>query len=274
FFIIFFLLFSFTGLLFVDNFYAEDNVSIGTTDRVIHSLRIITYNIHQYWSNEEAKLISNKLLTLFQSINPDIIGLQETWDSYSTNETFNVKWFASKLNMSYLQFSGIETSYLHGLGLLSKYPFINKNYLIIKDSETVFTRTLIWGQIMTPIGNITVFNTHLDTFPSQANQINQTHTIYNVTKNYSNVILIGDLNIPDSIFFEPYRFITEKYEDTWIASGHKTYEGRTWPSDSPLLRVDYILVQDKSWMVVKNTTRTIGDASYSDHLGITTEITI
>ncbi|OLS22196.1 MAG: hypothetical protein HeimC3_32000 [Candidatus Heimdallarchaeota archaeon LC_3] len=262
------------GPLLLDNFYAEINVDINSISEPKQSLRIVTFNIHQYWSQEDADLFANKFLSLFKSINPDIIGLQESWDSYSSNETFNVAWFAIKLNMYYLKFAGSNSSYLHGLGILSRYPFIDSNYLILKDSDTIFTRTLIWGQITTPVGNITVFNTHLDTFPSQPNQINQTRVIYNVTKNYSNAILLGDLNIPDSLFLESYRFITEKYEDAWVASGHKTYEGRTWPSDLPLLRVDYILLQGRHWLIVKNTTRTLGDVSYSDHLGLTTEITL
>jgi endonuclease/exonuclease/phosphatase family metal-dependent hydrolase len=52
------------------------------------------------------------------------------------------------------------------------------------------------------------------------------------------------------------------------ASGKNSFEGRTWPSNSPFLRVDYVWLSKNDWQVQKGSGKLLGNTTYSDHLGL------
>jgi endonuclease/exonuclease/phosphatase family metal-dependent hydrolase len=260
-------------ILLIDNFYAQQNTHLKLIDQDSTSIRVFTFNIHQFWPQQESEIYAFKFLDLFLSLDADIIGLQEAFGASNGSFSFDVSWFASQLNMSYYQAPGSSSSSFHGLAILSRFPLANENFSILKHSDTIFSRVLIWVTVLTPSGNFTVFNTHLDTLPNQANQINQTNAILDIADDYSLALLLGDFNTPDFFFIEPYRILAESFDDVWVASKN-TFEGRTWPSDHPFIRVDYIFVQGVGWKVVKDSTQLIGDSSFSDHLGVLTGLVL
>ena len=222
-------------------------------------------NTHQYWDNKDLLENLNKFRDLILAEEIVIIGMQEIWVD-------NVSYLAKELNMYYFTNTITQENTFHGIALLSKYPMLESNSLVLND--TALNGELIETTIKYANENITVYVTHLDTPTNYIAQLNEVKQILKITKNKPNTLLLCDCNAPDTIFLESYRLLTEQFEDGWIASGKSTFEGRTWPSNSPFLRVDYVWLSKEGWSVLKGSGRTFGTTGDSDHLGVKVTIAL
>lgn len=247
--------------LLIDNWYATTNTTIGTFSNSDQSLQLATFNIHQFWSEQDSSAYLQKFRDLIKSENIDIIGLQEMWQG-------NASYIANELNMYYFNTSDSHQDSFYGLALLSKFPILETQTFVFNSSSANFIRAMIWAKININNKNISVYVTHLDTPASYFSQVNQAKKILDVIDTKADSVLLCDCNAPDTVFLETYRLLTEHFEDSWIASGKKTFEGRTWPSDNPFLRVDYVWLSNNGWLVQENSGKILGSSSYSDHLGV------
>ena len=80
-------------------------------------------------------------------------------------------------------------------------------------------------------------------------------------------ILTGDMNADFSAkdVFEP---LLEKFDDAWSIAGEGS--GLTFPCINPYIRIDYILVNKKSSIQVKNAF--LINTQVSDHLPVIADI--
>lgn len=248
-------------VLLCDNLYAQNNTHIDTLYTSENTLTFATFNIHQFWDEQDILPNLHNLSNLIKSETIDIIGLQEMWQG-------NVRYLAQELNMSYFTTSDTQDDTFHGLSLLSKFPILDTHTFVFDSASTNFLRAMIWATISYKNDNITVYITHLDTPASYFSQLQQARNILDTVNSVSPTVLLCDCNAPDTVFLESYRLLTEHFEDGWVASGKRTFEGRTWPSDNPFLRVDYVWLSKNTWIVQENSGKTFGNNSYSDHLGL------
>lgn len=84
---------------------------------------------------------------------------------------------------------------------------------------------------------------------------------------------MGDFNTP-VVFYDPaYVKLTKAMNDGFIGSGKNIFQGNTWPSKNPVLRVDYIFVSD-GITIIEGSGSVLGEPENSDHLGVYIEISI
>ncbi|TXT62426.1 MAG: conserved membrane protein of unknown function [Promethearchaeota archaeon] len=219
------------------------------------TLKIMTYNIQQGVDGDGEKAY-DKQLEIIKSIDPDILGLQESDTArISGGNSDVVRYFASKLPGYYYSFYGPRTvTGTYGAAILSKYP--------IKNAQTFFTYSNIdeigTTQVVISAGiDFNVFVNH----PAGNDDAKLAHMTELMTRvNAStNVISMGDFNTRENSTF--YNMSVATLRDTW----------RFDNPDTPMPdRIDYIFV---------STTFTINDTgvitmpqSYSDHDTYWTEI--
>ncbi|MFX1255172.1 MAG: endonuclease/exonuclease/phosphatase family protein [Promethearchaeota archaeon] len=246
---------------FVNFVHSRVSIKVTTVDSAENPIKLLTYNIFEY--------SLDKILPVLQEANADIIALQETYYSV-LNETpiDGVVWLANKLDYYYYLDENNRTE-IYGVSLLSRWPIIDQ-YNIELDYQS---RTALVGIIDSPIGSIPVMATHLSQpyyFSDRMSQINQ---IVEESRNYSEMIIMGDFNTPDVILDEGYRILTQEFSDGWIASGNLAIKGRTWPANAPFLRIDYIWLKG-DWKVIKFSAKLYGNPENSDHKGVYLEVTL
>ena len=121
--------------------------------------------------------------------------------------------------------------------------------------------------------NFSVYNTHLDYRADPPKGFNETMRAIQVREMLSIInfkyptILTGDMNADFSAkdVFEP---LLEKFDDAWSIAGEGS--GLTFPCINPYIRIDYILVNKKSSIQVKNAF--LIDTQVSDHLPVIADI--
>ena len=230
-------------LLLVFNFCAE-NKNITTSGNSIQlgtesTLDIITWNIEQFPKNN---LTVSYLAELIDSMNVDIIAMQEIWGDGASVSFENLKtkldgWDGSR------ESSGLAYLYKTELTINSLTEINDLNEII----RTPYLLSLTWGG-----QNIYVINNHFKAFGGAENEAERkiaSEKIENYINEYLedlNVIVLGDLNdeLNDSMnVFQ--NFINDstnyKFVDMDLAYGSKanwSYPG--WPS-----HLDHILITNE-----------------------------
>jgi endonuclease/exonuclease/phosphatase family metal-dependent hydrolase len=194
------------------------------------SLRILTYNIQQGYSEGGVKNFAGQL-KLLREVDADIIGLQES----DTNRVAGgnadiVGYFARALNMhAYYGPKTVQGTF--GIALLSKYP--------IQSAETFYMYSLgeqtatIHAQIHVAGVDYNVYVTHL----GNGGPIVQQEAILDHVHERDNVILVGDFNFkPES---DQYYLTTSSLDDAWIIQDSPDATGYEL---DPQQRIDHIFV--------------------------------
>ena len=231
------------------------------------SINLFTYNIFEY--------DLNLVLPVLEDSDADIVVLQEVEYSYDNDVLVDgVKWLAAKLNMSHFSDDG-NTDY-GGVSILSRWT-ITKSYSIkLGKIDGYIDRFMIVCLIDSPEGEIVVMGIHLQQpyYPrDRSDQVEKILTEIATDDISSNIVLMGDFNSPD-VFFDPaYAKLTKALNDGFVASGGNIYQGNTWPSKNPVLRVDYIFVSD-GITIIEGSGGVFGEPDNSDHLGVYVEISI
>jgi endonuclease/exonuclease/phosphatase family metal-dependent hydrolase len=194
------------------------------------SLKVLTYNIRQGYSEDGIKNFDGQLEILKQ-VDADVIGLQESDPArISGGNCDPVRYFANQLNLhSYYGPKTVTGTF--GIALLSKYP--------IKSAKTFFMYSIgeqtacIMAQIEVGTTTFNVLVTHL----GNDGPIIQQEQILDEVTGKNNVILIGDFN------FRPY---TEQYNRTIaVLDDSWTVRWPSWVDDADYnasMKIDHIFV--------------------------------
>lgn len=241
---------------------SSPNPDINEEEKVI-SLRILTYNIQQ-GVNVSGDKNYDRQLDLIKSINPDIIGLQESDSArVSGGNSDVVRYFANKLTgLNYYSFYGPKTvTGTYGAAILSKYPIISAKTIFTYSDEDEIGTTYVQIQV-----GIEIFNVFVN-HPAGSHEAKLAHIegLLKQIEGKENVISMGDFNSREgTIYYEKQAAILK---DVWRAK---------WPSgidDNGLdmrRRIDHIFISQE-FIVVE--ARFILDPQ-SDHPALWTEIKI
>ncbi len=226
-------------------------------------LRILTFNIyHGATMNNDFDL--NKIAQLINSVNPDLVALQEV--DYKTKRSRKMDLATELAKLTGLiplfgramYYDGGE----YGLGILSKYTFIKTQNHLLPYSEGYEPRAALEILFELNTGDTVRFvTTHLDHTKNSNDRINQIKRIRQLfDKNDYPTILAGDFNAsPES---EEIKILKK----VWTScSGDKDIS--TYPSDKPERTIDYIFFKPKnSWEISKY--KVICDKIASDHCAV------
>ncbi len=150
----------------------------------------------------------------------------------------------------------------YGEGILSKYSFLSTRNIALPYTKGNEPRAALEVTTVLKSGDtISFIGTHLDHLEIDTDRVSQAKVLNKVfLKNKYPTILSGDLNdVPNSRSIK----ILEKF---WKASYKKANPKKTYPSENPTKKIDYVLFYpSKKWKVIRRET--ICDAIASDHCG-------
>lgn len=261
------------------------------------SLRVMTFNIHFGNTINNVYDILN-ISKVIKDSNSDIVCLQEVdnyWSSRSEYESL-ISIISKNADLPYYIYNPIYDkpssrgegypNEQFGTAILSKYKIVESHDYIIsrwssqpgdpQPGEPGFPSQYHgFGHVVLDIDgtNFSVYNTHLDYRADPPSGYKETMRAIQVREmldlmNYKYpAILTGDMNADFSAkdVFDP---LLEKFEDAWSIAGEGT--GLSFPCIDPYIRIDYILVNKKSSIQVKNAF--LIDTQVSDHLPVVADI--
>ena len=261
------------------------------------SLRIMTFNIHFGNTINNIYDILN-ISQVIKNSNSDIVCLQEVDNNWSSRSYYHslIQIISQQANLPYYIYNPIydkNSSHGHlfpneqfGTAILSKYKILESHDYILsrwssqkgdpQPGEPGFPSQYHgFGHLILDIDgtNFSVYNTHLDYRADPPKGFNETMRAIQVREMLSIInfkyptILTGDMNADFSAkdVFEP---LLEKFDDAWSIAGEGS--GLTFPCINPYIRIDYILVNKKSSIQVKNAF--LINTQVSDHLPVIADI--
>ena len=195
-----------------------------------HPLKIMTYNIQQGFDEEGNKNLEGQLAVI-RSLNPDILGLQESDTARIANGNVDaVRYFADRLDM-YSYYGPTTTTGTFGIALLSKYPIENpKTFFMYSSGEQTAT---IEAKISAEGKTYQIFVTHLGNGGPKI----QLENILTRIDDLKNVIAMGDFNFRPTT--DQYDLITSTLADSWLL---KWPGGKETPGLLADQRIDHIFV--------------------------------
>lgn len=227
-------------------------------------LKIMTYNLRfgEIASMEEfGKYISEQA--------PDIVALQECdWATYRERapKQNGVK-FVNELAHSTGMFGiyGKAIDYrkgYYGVGLLSKYPIVSYERILLPNPENKEQRVMLVADIEMPDGEIVTFCcTHLEVSSSEC-RIEQVKFIEKQLSKKNLCFLAGDMNAqPDS---PEMQYLCRKWDN--LTNAELTYS-----TIKPSTKIDYIYSK-KSMCVELKSTVVDKNSKLSDHFPVISEI--
>lgn len=232
-------------------------MSASALDRT--EVRIMTYNLR---AGQMADL--DTLSALIKSENPDFVALQEVdvmtlrRNCPLMNGLNMVNEIAKRTGMfgffaRTLDFAG---GY-YGIAILSKYPSVDVEKLMLPNPKNTEPRTLLKGRFEMWNGKtITFACTHLDVEDATTREEQADFILDSLLPSEEPVILCGDLN--------------GRPEESCISrlkSKMKDVSGTefTFPSDEPDRKIDYIFVMSPQTMIVESTKVINHEPQQSDH---------
>lgn len=204
---------------------------------------------------------------------PDVVMLQECdWATYRERapKQNGVK-FVNVLAQSTGMFGlyGKSINYkkgYYGIGLLSRYPIIRSERVLLPNKGKAEQRSILIADIELPTGKIiTIASTHLEV-SSEEIRIEQVNFINKLMKkNPYPVILAGDMNAkPDSPEMG-------KLREKWLDCTNREF---TYSTVKPSIKIDYIYarpIQDAELLETERITRYPG---LSDHFPVKSTIVL
>ena len=236
-------------------------------------------------------IYQNLMFDFILSQNPDVLCIQEFFESHDSNLYHSTISALKKLGYSYYfffpSFSSYEGNFEFGLAIFSKYPIIrSEKYL---PSSIGHSEGYCFADIRINSFDVRVFNFHTES-PGIGKQhgmsmervANSKQNLSNLRKSYvyrneqvkllkaqiSNspypVIVCGDLgDVPNSY---AYFHLKGKMRDVFLEKGYGL--GKTYRLFLPTLRIDYIFTSRNLKVLSYNRPQ----SQYSDHFPIVSEI--
>jgi endonuclease/exonuclease/phosphatase family metal-dependent hydrolase len=165
--------------------------------------------------------------------------------------------------------NGIE----EGSAILSKYYFDEvscRSFSSKKGAEDPARRIILHARYNFPLGPFHLFNAHFSWVEEQARQ-NLEETLAYMERYSGRRVLVGDMNNPPET--DVIKNLAESgWHDAWAVNGSDN--GYTFEADAPSKRIDYIWLQDDLVKTIGSTriVKPAGEAQFSDHLGLLTEL--
>ncbi|GAB4145251.1 MAG: hypothetical protein Fur0021_02370 [Candidatus Promineifilaceae bacterium] len=172
------------------------------------SLRVLTFNIQQGYSEDGRKNVAGQL-ELMRQVDADIIGLQESDTNRIAGSNDDiVRYLADQLDM-YAYYGPPVVVGTFGIALLSRYPLQNpQTFYMYSEGEQTAT---IQAEIAVADQTFNVFVTHL----GNSGPLVQQEAFLQRVGALPNVIAMGDFNFrPDT---EQYQLTTAQLADAWLA---------------------------------------------------------
>lgn len=233
------------------------------------ALRVMAYNIHHGCDIHE-RLQLKQIATLIRQDRADIVGLVEVDSVCRRSGKTDQSAILGKMtgmHVAYVRHFAFEGG-AYGLALLSRFPItqvVNERIPVMTDENGDTTRALLSAELKMP-GNkrLHVLVAHLDyrSDPSRVRQVAFLSRLLNGSP--GPVMMLGDLNAnPDS---RPIRALKSRFVDA------NSSKDKTYPSDAPSEKIDYILV-DKAHFG-KTLRDTVYPVQFSDHRPIAADLTL
>lgn len=224
-------------------------------------IKVLTYNIF-HGATMKGDFNLDLISSVINDANPDLVALQEV--DFKTNRAkkydlaTELGWrckmasvFAKAMNFDHGEY---------GDAILSKYSFLQTRRIALPYTNGNEPRTAVEIIVILPSGDTIAFiSTHLDHLKDESDRIAQAKKLNEifVPSKYP-CILAGDFNAqPGSI---PINIL----EEEWAATYDMKNIEPTFPSDNPLIKIDYVMFLPKNrWRTLK--TKVISNEISSDH---------
>ncbi|RLD23947.1 MAG: hypothetical protein DRI71_03995 [Bacteroidetes bacterium] len=224
-------------------------------------VKVLSFNIlHGATTNHDFNL--DLIAQVIIDANPDFVALQEV--DYKTNRAkkydlvTELGW-RSKMTPLFgraMPYDGGE----YGEGILSKYSFLMTRNVALPFSPGNEPRAALEITTVLSSGDtISFIGTHLDHLKDETDKVAQARKINQVfSQNKYPTILAGDLNdVPGSTTIN-------NLEEYWTSAYNKENPQPTFPSSSPVRKIDYVMFYpNDNWRVL--STEVIQDSIASDH---------
>lgn len=193
---------------------------------------------------------------------PDFVAMQEVDHRTKRARKYDlVAELGSRTNLTgifgrAMYFDGGE----YGEGILSKYTFIETKNVTLPFTPGNEPRAALKIVAELPSGDtIAIVGTHLDHLKDETDRVAQSKKINEVfSKNKYPTVLVGDLND------QPGSTAIKILENVWSASYDKNNPEPTYPSDNPMIKIDYVMfLPADRWRITE--TEVIRDTIASDH---------
>ncbi|WP_233881276.1 endonuclease/exonuclease/phosphatase family protein [Virgibacillus halodenitrificans] len=238
-------------------------------------VNVMSYNIH-HGVGLDGKLDLNRIAEVIEDAEADIIGIQEVDRYYGARSDFQdqAKELAKILgyhyvygaNLNLAPAEGREENRQYGTGILSKYPIIDSENILLNSFGNE-QRGLLRAKINVRGVHVNFYNTHLGlTVNERVAQVEEINNVKNIFPGPS--VLVGDLNAePNS---EEFQLLLNNgnFVDTFADEDEE--DANTFPVIDPIKRIDYILTSPH----IEYSDQEVIDTQASDHLPLVTELTI
>lgn len=272
--------FSFTG--------TPSNSSIKVT-----SYNSMLFDLYNWSHNDETR---RNILTSLEEINPDILCLQEFYNSEEENDFHNLDTVESRFSTKYhhVEYTATHRNVDHwGIVTFSKYPIVNRGKIVF---NTASNNICIFTDVLVNRDTVRIYNMHLQSISfsksdykfideirnskDASDEIENSKSILRRLKRAFvkraeqaekvaasirscryKIILCGDFN--DTPASYAYHLLTDQLKDTFVEKGNGF--GRTYAGKFPQFRIDYIL--HSPGFRCRRFIRQ--DETYTDHYPIT-----
>lgn len=231
-------------------------------------VKVLTYNIH-HGGNMKGALDLQGIANVILATNPDLVALQEV-DSVTgrTKRSDQLKELASLTGMyTYFAKAMDYDGGGYGTGILSKLPIKHSARISLPVSDGHEPRVAGITTIQLPGDSLLQFiSAHLDAEDDPANRIEQANAL---VQHFANsrvpAILAGDFNAPPDA--REIGILKQLFAD----ATHQL--GPTFPSDTPSVRLDYIMTFPKQhWNITR--AYVLEETVASDHRPVVCELEI
>ena len=231
------------------------------------TLKLMTYNI-RFGELASMKQIGEYIA----SENPDVVAVQEC--DWGTNRDRAPHQNGVKFVNELAYYTGMFGVYgksinyaggYYGIGLLSKYPILSYERVLLPNDGKTEQRSMLIADIELPGGKVITFvNTHLEVKTPEM-RIEQVKFIETYLKDRGNqLFLAGDMNaVPDT---EEMALLRETWTDL-------TNTAFTYHTLKPKIKIDYIYTKPSDNVELLNTM-VKEDIKLSDHLPVISTIVL
>ncbi|WP_116023364.1 endonuclease/exonuclease/phosphatase family protein [Thermomonospora umbrina] len=235
----------------------------------------MTFNIH-HGEGTDRRLDLERVARVIEGRTPDVVGLQEVDRHWSQRSDFvdQAAWLARRLGMNAVYGANLDLDPAepggprrqYGTAILTRRPILDWDNTLLPRFEGHEQRGLLRARIRVRGVPLTIYNTHLQ-HNNAAERLAQAEAIERlIGRPNESFVLLGDLNATPEA--PEIRALTDDMADTWVEGG--VGDGHTYDSESPTVRIDYVLASRDT--VTRTAAVVTGDPTASDHLPVTAEI--
>jgi endonuclease/exonuclease/phosphatase family metal-dependent hydrolase len=230
------------------------------------AVRVMSYNLHfgfdiRGWSDLEG------LARAIEASGAEVVGLQEVSRGWYVNgSTDMLAWLQRRLRMPHARFAGASDE-IWGNAVLSRYPIVASEVMRLPREGVPLRRNALGVELDLGAGrrlDVVVTHLHHVEGPEGARvRLAQLPPLLERVAGRPATVLLGDFNAePGSAEIALVR--GAGLTDAFVAGGGRPADGRTWPSDRPDRRIDYIWLSGD--LAASGFVATPGTAS--DHRGL------